>query len=84
MSMAFPILWSRQPDNFGVLALAINACAERDGYPEQLGRIAELLEAVRALWLTLPELDDERERFETVRLAFRLLHIADIEAVTAP
>jgi len=83
VSMAIPLLWSQQPDAVGVLSLAINACAERDGYPAILDRIAELLEAARSLWLVLPDLDDPQERFRTGRLAFRLLHIADIEAVTA-
>ena len=83
VSMAIPLLWSQQPDVVGALALAINACAERDGHPAILDRIAELLEAARALWLVLPDLDDPQERFAAGRLAFRLLHIADIEAVTA-
>jgi uncharacterized protein len=83
VSMAIPLLWSQQPDAAGVLSLAINACAERDGYPAILDRIAELLEAVQALWLSLPDLDDPKERFSAGRLAFRLLHLADIQAVTA-
>jgi uncharacterized protein len=83
VSMAMPILWAQQPDAVGVLALAINACSERDGRAEPLARIGVLLEAVSALWRTLPELEDPRERFQASRLAFRLLHIADIETVTA-
>jgi predicted TIM-barrel fold metal-dependent hydrolase len=82
VSMAIPILWARQPDAFGVLALAINACSERDGHAEPLARIGVLLESVDALWRTLPDLEDPGERFRASRLAFRLLHIADIEAVT--
>jgi predicted TIM-barrel fold metal-dependent hydrolase len=83
VSMSIPMLWSQQPDTLGMLALAINACAERDGRPEQFERIAELLEAARSLWLTLPGLEDSSERFSAGRLAFRLLHIADIEAVAS-
>jgi hypothetical protein len=83
VSMAIPLLWTQQPDTIGVLGLAINACAEHDGRPETLGRIAELLEAAREVWIALPEIDEAQERFRAGRLAFRLLHIADIEAVTA-
>ncbi len=81
--MALPILWARQPDSAGVLALAINACSERESHPQALGRIAELLEAARGVWLSLPELDDPGERLDSGRLAFRMLQIANIEAVTA-
>ena len=31
LSMATPLLWMRQPDTFGVLGLALNACEERNG-----------------------------------------------------
>jgi uncharacterized protein len=82
ISMAMPMLWSRQPDTVGVLGLAINTCAERDGHPEAVERIADLLASARDLWLTLPELD-ENDRFAAFRLTWRLLHIADVEAVTA-
>jgi uncharacterized protein len=82
ISMAMPLLWARQPDTMGVLGLAINACAERDGNAESVDRIAELLEAARELWLSFPELD-ERRLFTTARLTARLLHIADVEAVTS-
>ena len=34
LSMATPLLWTRQPDTVGVLGLALNTCLERDGYPE--------------------------------------------------
>jgi len=83
LSMATPLLWTRQPDTVGVLGLAINACAERNGDAESVDRIRELLEAARALWSTLPEAEGERERMDTGRLTFRLIHLADIEAVTA-
>ncbi len=82
VSMAFPVLWSQQPDRVGVLALALNACADADGHDEAAGRIAALLESVSELWLALPEIEDARSRFLAGRLAFRLLHLADIEAVT--
>src|SRR5438093_4332573 len=31
LSMATPLLWTRQPDTIGVLGLALNACDERNG-----------------------------------------------------
>src|SRR5581483_10858219 len=43
LSMATPLLWTRQPDSFGVLGLALNACDERNGTGgEDLERIREL------------------------------------------
>jgi predicted TIM-barrel fold metal-dependent hydrolase len=83
LSMATPLLWSRQPDTVGVLGLAIAACSERNGQIALVDRIRELLEAAQSLWLTVPELTDETDRLDTTRLTFRLLHLADIEAVTA-
>jgi hypothetical protein len=83
LSMATPLLWSRQPDMIGVLGLAINTCAERNGYAEAVDGIRELLEAARDLWSVLPTIEDELEARQTLRLTHRLVHIADIEAVTA-
>jgi predicted TIM-barrel fold metal-dependent hydrolase len=83
LSMATPLLWGRQPDTVGVLGLAINTCAERNGHVDEVEKIRELLVAARDLWATIPELDDEAEQRQTVRLTHRLIHIADIEAVTA-
>ena len=83
LSMATPLLWSRQPDTVGVLGLAINACAERNGYPETVGQIHDLLVAARELWTAVPEIEDEEQRRDATRLTFRLVHLADIEAVTA-
>jgi uncharacterized protein len=83
LSMALPVLWLREPDAFGVLGLVINTCAERDGQVEAVDRIDELVRAARELWLHFPDLTDDRERFVTARLTFRLLHIADVEALTA-
>jgi predicted TIM-barrel fold metal-dependent hydrolase len=83
LSMATPLLWSRQPDMAGVLGLAINTCAERNGYAETVDGIRELLEAARDLWAEIPKLEDEVEARQTMRLTHRLVHIADIEAVTA-
>jgi len=83
ISMCTPLLWTRQPDTMGMLGLAINTCAERDGYPDAVDRVRELLETARDLWATWTELPTEAERFQAGRLTARLVHLADIEAVTA-
>jgi uncharacterized protein len=83
LSMATPLLWTRQPDTIGVLGLALNACADRDGHAEERERIRELLESARELWRVLPELDDEAEQRAVSRTTFRLVHLADILAVTS-
>jgi len=82
LTMAAPLLWTRQPDTIGVLGLAINACAERDGHGEARERIAELLSCARDLWCTLPEIDEDADRVRLLRSTFRLIHLADILAVT--
>jgi predicted TIM-barrel fold metal-dependent hydrolase len=82
LSMATPLLWSRQPDQVGVLGLAINTCAERNGYGETVDGIRELLEAARDLWETVPGIEEEVEARQTLRLTHRLVHMAQIEAVT--
>ncbi len=81
LSMATPILWTRQPDSVGVLGLALNACGE-NGRPEAQ-RIADLLRAARELWRTFPEVEGEDDIRRAARATFRLIHLADIEAVTA-
>jgi len=83
LSMATPMLWMRQTDTIGVLGLAINTCAERNGHVESVERIEELLVAARNLWEEVPALDDEVEQRVTGRMTHRLIHLADIEAVTA-
>jgi predicted TIM-barrel fold metal-dependent hydrolase len=82
LSMASPLLWTRQPDTVGVIGLALNAC-EENGYPDaDLDRIRELLLCARDLWRDALELDDERDRLRAIRGTFRLIHLADILAVT--
>jgi predicted TIM-barrel fold metal-dependent hydrolase len=83
LSMATPLLWTRQPDTMGVLGLAINTCGERNGHAAEVDRIRELLETARDLWLAVPAIEDEVEQRLAMRLTQRLIHIADIEAVTA-
>ena len=82
LSMATPLLWTRQPDTIGVLGLALNACYERNGYPTELDQIKELLLTAQELWRTLPDIEDEGERMASSRATFALVHLADIIAVT--
>ena len=85
LSMATPLLWTRQADTIGVLGLALNACDERsNGHRDDTERIRELLSVARDLWRTFPETEDEEERVALARAAFRLLHLANITAVTSP
>ena len=70
------------PTRSACSGLAINACAERNGHVEAVDRIRELLVAARDLWETLPEIEDEVDQRAATRLTFRLIHLADIEAVT--
>jgi predicted TIM-barrel fold metal-dependent hydrolase len=83
LSMATPLLWTRQPDTVGVLGLALNACEERNGAAsEDLARIKDLLLCARDLWRAFPEIEDDADRMRAVRQTFRLIHLADIVAVT--
>jgi len=82
LAMATPLLWTRQTDTIGVLGLALNACRERDGFEDERERIADLLACARDLWRTLPETESDSDRVELSRLTFRLIHLADILAVT--
>jgi predicted TIM-barrel fold metal-dependent hydrolase len=82
LSMATPLLWTRQPDTVGVIGLALNATYDRDGHSEERERIKELLMAARDLWRVLPEVEDEQDQRIVGRTTFRLIHIADILAVT--
>ncbi|MBX5474791.1 MAG: amidohydrolase family protein [Thermoleophilia bacterium] len=83
LSMAMPLLFVRQPDAFGALGLALNACEEPNGRREELDRIRELLLVARDLWRTLPEAEDDTERRVVARTAVRLIQMADTLAVTA-
>jgi predicted TIM-barrel fold metal-dependent hydrolase len=85
LSMATPLLWTRQPDRIGVLGLALNACDDRsDGHREELEQIRELLLTALDMWRALPEEGDEMDRMAHTRATFRLIHLADIVAVTTP
>jgi len=83
LSMATPLLWTRQPDRVGVLGLALNACDDRsNGHRAELDQIRELLTVAQAMWRALPEEGDEQDRIAHTRATFRLIHLADIVAVT--
>jgi predicted TIM-barrel fold metal-dependent hydrolase len=82
LSMTTTLLWTRQPDTIGMLGLALNACYDRDGHEPEREQIRELLETARDIWRTLPEVEDEQERRQVARAAFRMIHLADILAVT--
>jgi uncharacterized protein len=82
LSMAMPMLFARQQDTFGALGLALNATNERDGHVAALDEIRELLVAARELWRTLPEADDDEDARVIARTTSRLIHLADILAVT--
>ena len=82
LSMAMPMLFARQQDTFGALGLALNATNERNGNVRELEQIRELLLAARELWRTLPEAEDEAEARVVARTTSRLIHLADIVAVT--
>ena len=83
LSMAIPLLWTRQQDTVGALGLALNACSEVDTHESDREQISELLTCARELWRTLPELEREPDRVRLSRLTFRLVHLADILAVTS-
>jgi uncharacterized protein len=83
LSMATPLLWTRQQDRIGVLGLALNACDDRsNGHRVELDQIRELLTVAQQMWLTVPEDGDESDRMAHTRATFRLIHLADIVAVT--
>jgi predicted TIM-barrel fold metal-dependent hydrolase len=83
LSMAMPMLFARQQDTFGALGLALNATNERNGHVEELDQIRELLLAARDLWRTLPEAADADNARSIARTTSRLIHLADIVAVTS-
>jgi predicted TIM-barrel fold metal-dependent hydrolase len=82
LSMVMPVLFARQQDTFGALGLAINACSEPNGHLKELTQIEDLLVAARDLWRTLPEAVDETDSRTIARTTARLVHLADIVAVT--
>ncbi len=82
LTMAMPMLFARQQDTFGALGLALNATNERNGHVDDLEQIRELLVAARELWRLLPEASSDDEARVVARTTSRLIHLADIVAVT--
>jgi uncharacterized protein len=84
LSMAATLLWTRQQDTIGLLGLALNACDERaNGRREETERIRDLLLATQDLWSLAGDGEDDALRVRGNRGAFRLLHLANILAVTS-
>jgi uncharacterized protein len=83
LTMAMASLFARQQDSFGALGLALNATNERNGHGEELEQIRELLVAARDVWRTLPEADDDHDARVIARTSSRLIHLADVLAVTS-
>jgi uncharacterized protein len=73
--MTQTLMWSRMGDRPGALGLALRACDT--GGSGDLGDVAELLEAVQALWSEALQIEDEDAAREPTRTAMRLLQIAD-------
>jgi hypothetical protein len=82
--MAASMLWLRQAsDSYGILGLALNACDERaNGHQEGTERIRKLLLVTRDLWEAAASIEDEAQQRRATRGAFRLLHLANVLAVT--
>ncbi|HEX7309565.1 MAG TPA: amidohydrolase family protein [Gaiellaceae bacterium] len=84
LSMATPLMWTRQPDSIGVLGLALNTCdSPSNGFQEQTEQIRELIATAQVLWVQALEENEEAERIRSSRVVSRLIHLADIVAVTA-
>lgn len=73
--MTQTLMWSRTGDRPGALGLALRACDT--GGTGDLVDVAELLEAVQALWSEALGIEDETAAREPTRAAMRLLQIAD-------
>jgi predicted TIM-barrel fold metal-dependent hydrolase len=84
VAMAIPLFWLRHGDVMGALGLAVNASRERNGYPEESEQIHELLTTALELWTASRAIEDETERNRVGRVAFGLVHLADIVTVTTP
>ena len=84
LSMATPLMWTRQPDSIGVLGLALNTmrlAVERLPRGDRADPRAAR-DGAGALVAALEE-DEEAERIRSARFVSRLTHLADILAVTA-
>ncbi len=82
ISMAVPMLWTRQRDAIGALGLAANASRERDGHSAESEQIQELLTTAGELWREAPVLAEVDDRVMAMRAAIQLVNLADLIAVT--
>ena len=84
LSMATPLMWTRQPDTIGVLGLALNTCdSPSNGYREQTEQIRELLKTARGALGRSARRGRGGRADPQARFVSRLIHLADIVAVTA-
>src|SRR4029450_5877188 len=84
LSMATPLMWTRQPDSIGVLGLALNTCdSPSNGFQEQTEQIRELIATAQVLWVQALEEDEEAERIRSSRFVSGLIPLADIVGGTA-
>ena len=74
LSMATPLLWTRQPDTIGVLGLALNAAtsANGNGHRRSSTRSASCSIAARDLWRVCPRSRTRGEAHGVSRTTFRL------------
>jgi predicted TIM-barrel fold metal-dependent hydrolase len=83
LSMAIPLMWTRQPDTIGVLELALNTCdSPSNGYRNETDQIRELLKTAQVLWVAALKEDEDAERLRSARFVSRIIHLADVVAVT--
>ena len=67
-----------------MLGLALNTCdSPSNGFQEQTEQIRELIATAQVLWAQALQEDEEGERIRSSRYVSRLIHLADIVAVTA-
>jgi predicted TIM-barrel fold metal-dependent hydrolase len=84
LSMATPLIWTRQADTIGVLGLALNTCnSPANGYQEATEQIRELLATAHDLWLVALAEDEEAEHIRRARFVSRLVHLADVLSITS-
>jgi len=76
-------MWTRQPDTIGVLELALNTCdSPSNGYRNETDQIRELLKTAQVLWVAALKEDEDAERLRSARFVSRIIHLADVVAVT--
>ena len=83
LSMATPLLWTRQPDTVGVIGLALNACEENgDRAAPSSTASASSSSAPATSGARYPRSRTSATACARSAHTFRLIHLADIVAVT--